>query len=37
MAGCTVLHVDYEAELAAFYEACGFKATPAGLLLLDVS
>ncbi len=31
-AGCTWLHVDYEADLAGFYEqACGFSVTRAGL------
>jgi ribosomal protein S18 acetylase RimI-like enzyme len=33
-AGCEVLHVDYEAELAPFYDACGFKPTAAGLIRL---
>jgi ribosomal protein S18 acetylase RimI-like enzyme len=33
-AGAEWLHVDYEPELAAFYRACGFKETPAGLLAL---
>jgi len=33
-AGCEVLHVDYEASLAPFYEACGFKHTEAGLIRL---
>ena len=28
------LHVDYEEELAAFYEGCGFQPTPAGLIQL---
>jgi len=33
--GCAWLHVDYEPELAAFYEqACGFGPTAAGLLRL---
>jgi ribosomal protein S18 acetylase RimI-like enzyme len=31
-AGCTVLHVDYSQELRPFYDACGFKPTPAGLI-----
>lgn len=35
-AGCQWLHVDYEAELAPFYEACGFRPTHAGLIRLDV-
>ncbi len=35
MAGCEWLHVDFGAELAPFYfEACGFRATPAGVLHL---
>ena len=34
-AGCEWLHVDYEAGLAPFYEACGFTPTAAGLLRLD--
>jgi GNAT superfamily N-acetyltransferase len=34
-AGCTVLHVDYEEQLAPFYKACGFKPTAAGLLRLE--
>ena len=34
-AGCEWLHVDYEPALAPFYEACGFKPTPAGLIRLD--
>jgi len=29
-----VLHVDYAPELGRFYEACGFRATPAGLIRL---
>ncbi len=33
--GCEWLHVDYEPELAAFYEACGFRPTLAGLIRLD--
>ena len=33
-AGCEVLHVDYEARLAPFYEACGFRPTAAGLIWL---
>jgi GNAT superfamily N-acetyltransferase len=28
------LHVDYEPDLAEFYQACGFRHTPAGLLNL---
>ena len=32
-AGCEVLHVDFEADLTAFYiDACGFTPTSAGLL-----
>lgn len=34
-AGCTVLHVDFAEGLTSFYEACGFRPTPAGLLRLD--
>ncbi|MEU2089310.1 GNAT family N-acetyltransferase [Nocardia beijingensis] len=34
-AGCTWLHVDFEDRLAPFYfDACGFRATAAGLLRL---
>ena len=34
-AGCQWLHVDYEPHLQAFYrDACGFRATEAGLLRL---
>jgi ribosomal protein S18 acetylase RimI-like enzyme len=34
-AGCEWLHVDFEAELAPFYlDACGFRATDAGLVHL---
>lgn len=33
-AGCEWLHVDFEADLAPFYEACGFRATAAGLMRL---
>ncbi|MEU6190150.1 GNAT family N-acetyltransferase [Nocardia sp. NPDC047038] len=34
-AGCTWLHVDFEDRLAPFYfDACGFRATTAGLLRL---
>lgn len=30
--GCAWVHVDYEPQLADFYErACGFRTTPAGL------
>ena len=28
------LHVDYEEELTSFYEGCGFRPTPAGLMQL---
>ena len=34
-AGCEWLHVDYDAELAPFYEACGFLPTAAGLFRLN--
>ncbi len=33
-AGCKWLHVDYTAELARFYAACGFEPTQAGLIRL---
>jgi GNAT superfamily N-acetyltransferase len=33
-AGCTWLHVDFEARLETFYARCGFTPTPAGLLSL---
>ena len=34
-AGCEWLHVDFESDLAPFYlEACGFRATHAGLVRL---
>jgi ribosomal protein S18 acetylase RimI-like enzyme len=34
-AGCEWLHVDFEDHLAAFYfDACGFRPTPAGLIHL---
>jgi ribosomal protein S18 acetylase RimI-like enzyme len=34
-AGCEWLHVDFEEHLAPFYfDACGFRATPAGLIRL---
>lgn len=34
-AGCEWLHVDFRAELAAFYfDACGFRPTDAGLIHL---
>jgi ribosomal protein S18 acetylase RimI-like enzyme len=33
-ARCEWLHVDYEAELAPFYEACGFEPAAAGLIRL---
>jgi GNAT superfamily N-acetyltransferase len=32
--GCEWLHVDYEPDLALFYERCGFVPTAAGLLSL---
>lgn len=32
--GATWLHVDYEPHLDAFYKACGFRATAAGVLRL---
>jgi GNAT superfamily N-acetyltransferase len=33
-AGCAWLHADFDEELAPFYEACGFRPTPAGLIEL---
>jgi ribosomal protein S18 acetylase RimI-like enzyme len=34
-AGCEWLHVDFEEHLASFYfDACGFRPTPAGLIHL---
>jgi GNAT superfamily N-acetyltransferase len=33
-AGCEVLHVDFRPDLKPFYDACGFKPTPAGLIHL---
>ena len=34
-AGCEWLHVDFERDLAPFYfDACGFRSTPAGLIHL---
>lgn len=34
-AGCEWLHVDFEEHLAPFYfDACGFRSTPAGLIHL---
>ena len=34
-AGCEWLHVDFEEQLAPFYfDACGFRPTPAGLIHL---
>jgi GNAT superfamily N-acetyltransferase len=34
-AGCEWLHVDFDEELSAFYfESCGFRPTPAGLIEL---
>jgi len=33
-AGCEWLHVDYEPDLAPFYEGCGFRHTEAGLIQL---
>jgi GNAT superfamily N-acetyltransferase len=32
--GCEWLHVDFEPQLAPFYEACGFGPTAAGLMRL---
>ena len=34
-AGCEWLHVDYDADLAPFYAACGFQPTNAGLIRLS--
>jgi GNAT superfamily N-acetyltransferase len=33
-AGCAWLHVDHVQELTAFYAACGFRPTAAGLIRL---
>lgn len=33
-AGCEWIHVDFEPGLEAFYERCGFRKTPAGLIRL---
>lgn len=33
--GCTWLHVDYEAALAPFYRAAGFRDSLAGVMRLD--
>ncbi|MPZ48436.1 MAG: GNAT family N-acetyltransferase [Dehalococcoidia bacterium] len=33
-AGCEWLHVDYDADLAPFYAACGFQPTQAGVIRL---
>ncbi len=34
-AGCTWLHVDFEAELGPFYlDQCGFRPTAAGVIAL---
>ncbi|MBO3675726.1 GNAT family N-acetyltransferase [Streptomyces sp. NEAU-YJ-81] len=34
-AGCEWLHVDFEEHLRTFYfDACGFRETPAGLIAL---
>jgi GNAT superfamily N-acetyltransferase len=32
--GAKWLHVDFEPQLAAFYERCGFRPTAAGLIVL---
>jgi GNAT superfamily N-acetyltransferase len=32
--GLAWVHVDYEPQLAAFYQACGFRPTEAGLIQL---
>jgi GNAT superfamily N-acetyltransferase len=31
-AGCETLHVDFRPDLKPFYDACGFRPTPAGLI-----
>jgi GNAT superfamily N-acetyltransferase len=37
-AGCEWLHVDFDEELSAFYfDSCGFKPAPAGLIELQAS
>lgn len=33
-AGCEWLHVDFEPHLRSFYEACGFRPTPVGVMRL---
>lgn len=33
-AGCEWLHVDFDPDLDAFYRACGFTPTAAGLIAL---
>ena len=33
--GAAWLHVDFEPQLEAFYRACGFRPTAAGLIALD--
>lgn len=35
--GAEWLHVDYEDELAPFYQSCGFRPTAAGLMNLQAS
>jgi len=30
--GITIIHVDFTPEHAAFYERCGFRPSPAGIL-----
>jgi ribosomal protein S18 acetylase RimI-like enzyme len=37
-AGCEWLHVDFQEHLAAFYfDSCGFRSAPAGLIHLPTS
>ena len=31
-AGCETLHVDFRPDLQRFYDVCGFRSTPAGLI-----
>ena len=32
--GCHWVHVDFEPQVAGFYERCGFRGTAAGLIRL---
>ncbi len=35
-AGCDWVHVDFDPHLQTFYDKCGFKHTPAGLINLKI-